>query len=177
MTRQDDSDEDEDGRVRQDQGHGGRERINRFAFSATSPIASLPAGSAGRFKMSRRLTTAPSFRRDFFDIRELGRGEHGSVFRCVRKMDLWPYAVKVLPQCKGARDREIALQEIYALAAQGDNPHAVRYYNAWEEDDVIYIQVMCPYPSMATRRERFISLLLRIARRMGRGQYGMGCHA
>lgn len=26
------------------------------------------------------------------------------------------------------------------LAIQGDNPHAVRYYSAWEEDDVIYIQ-------------------------------------
>ena len=40
-----------------------------------------------------------------------------------------------------ARDRERVLQEIYALAAQGDNAHAVRYYGAWEEDDVVYIQM------------------------------------
>jgi hypothetical protein len=60
---------------------------------------------------------------------------------CVRKIDLWPYAVKVLPRCNSANDRERVLQEIYAFAAQGDNPHTVRYYNAWEEDDVVYIQV------------------------------------
>ena len=27
----------------------------------------------------------------------------------------------------------VLAQEIYALAAQGDNAHAVRYYAAWEE--------------------------------------------
>lgn len=68
----------------------------------------------------------------------------------MRKMDLWPYAVKVLPKCIGARERESALQEIYALAAQGDNLHVVRYYNAWEEEDVIYIQVPCTFPFMSS---------------------------
>ena len=35
--------------------------------------------------------------------------------------------------CVSARERERVLQEIYALAAQGDNAHAVRYYSAWDE--------------------------------------------
>uniref|UniRef100_A0A0C3SZM2 Protein kinase domain-containing protein n=1 Tax=Guillardia theta (strain CCMP2712) TaxID=905079 RepID=A0A0C3SZM2_GUITC len=77
----------------------------------------------------------------FINIQELGQGEHGKVYKCVRKMDLWPYAVKVLNKmCSGRKDRERVLQEIYALSSQGDNPFALRYYNAWEEQDVIYIQ-------------------------------------
>ena len=69
-------------------------------------------------------------------------GEHGRVYKCVGKMDLWPYAIKVIERgCVSARDRERVLQEIYALAAQGDNAHAVRYYSAWEEEDIIYIQM------------------------------------
>jgi hypothetical protein len=57
--------------------------------------------------------------RDFFDLEEVGSGEHGKVYKCVRRMDLWPYAVKVLQRgVAGPRDREQVLQEIYALASQ-----------------------------------------------------------
>jgi serine/threonine protein kinase len=87
-----------------------------------------------------QLTSGSSFTRDFFDIKEIGRGEHGTVYSCVRKMDLWPYAVKVVETRGGAADRERTLQEIYAMAAQGDNPGAIRYHSAWEEGGAIYIQ-------------------------------------
>ena len=119
-------------------------RINAFAIGDHSPITALPAsdrGGVGRLRMSAGLlTSGSSFSRDFFDIKEIGRGEHGTVYSCVRKIDLWPYAVKVVETRGGGAERERALQEIYALAAQGDNPSAVRYHSAWEEGGAVYIQ-------------------------------------
>lgn len=39
-------------------------------------------------------TTFRSFQEDFFGFHEIGHGSFGKVFKCVRKMDLQPYAVK-----------------------------------------------------------------------------------
>jgi hypothetical protein len=41
---------------------------------------------------------------------------------------------------RSERERERLLREIYALSTQGDNVHVVRYFNAWEQDDKLYIQ-------------------------------------
>lgn len=40
------------------------------------------------------------------------------------------------------------LKEIYALSAVCDNVHVVRYYNAWEQDEKLYIQVIVPSASI-----------------------------
>lgn len=34
----------------------------------------------------------------------------------------------------------VLVGQVYALAALGENPHVVRYYSAWVEDDMLYIQ-------------------------------------
>eukprot|EP00976_Prorocentrum_cordatum_P117580 1196328-Prorocentrum_minimum.AAC.3 len=44
-----------------------------------------------------------------------------------------------------AAEKERRLQEVQALAAMGSHPNIVRYYSAWFETDVLYLQVrpMC----------------------------------
>eukprot|EP00282_Hemiselmis_andersenii_P014630 CAMPEP_0114141534 /NCGR_PEP_ID=MMETSP0043_2-20121206/17958_1 /TAXON_ID=464988 /ORGANISM="Hemiselmis andersenii, Strain CCMP644" /LENGTH=371 /DNA_ID=CAMNT_0001235679 /DNA_START=16 /DNA_END=1130 /DNA_ORIENTATION=- len=85
---------------------------------------------------------ARSFHNDFFGFSEIGRGSFGKVYKCTRKMDYHPYAVKeVVREFGSGRDKERMLKEIYALSAVTDNVHVVRYYNAWEEDGKLYIQM------------------------------------
>ena len=85
--------------------------------------------------------TVRSFWDDFCDQVEIGSGSFGRVLSCRRKIDLCQYAVKEIDnEFRSERERERLLREIYALSTQGDNIHVVRYFNAWEENDKIYIQ-------------------------------------
>jgi hypothetical protein len=85
--------------------------------------------------------TVRSFQHDFFDFQEISRNSCSTIFKCYRKIDLCPYAVKeVRSNGKKEACREQLLREIYAHAAQSDNIHMVRYYNAWEQEDALYIQ-------------------------------------
>ena len=69
-----------------------------------SPFTRATHHGAGVGKMTRRLTVTKSFLRDFFNVEALDRGEHGRVYKCVCRMDLWPYAVKVIEAgCVSAR--------------------------------------------------------------------------
>jgi wee1-like protein kinase len=99
--------------------------------------------------------TVRSCLHDFYNFQEIGRGSFGRVYRCVRRIDLCPYAVKeVAGRFRTERDKERALREIYALATQGDNVHVVRYYNAWEQDDRLYIQMELCSGTLAQLRRR-----------------------
>jgi hypothetical protein len=85
--------------------------------------------------------TVRNFQHDFFDFQEIARDACSTVYRCYRKIDLCPYAVKEV-RSNGKKEicREDLLREIYAHASQSDNIHMVRYYNAWEQEDAMYIQ-------------------------------------
>jgi wee1-like protein kinase len=99
--------------------------------------------------------TVRSFHHDFYNFQEIGKGSFGKVYRCVRKIDLCPYAVKeITSKFRNERDREHVLREIYALATQGDNVHVVRYYNAWEQDDKLYIQMELCSGTISQMRKR-----------------------
>jgi len=109
----------------------------RFAGDATTPL------------------TVRSFLDDFCDLKEIGRGSFGRVFSCRRKIDLCQYAVKEINnEFRSERERERLLREIYALSTQGDNIHVVRYFNAWEQDDKIYIQTELCTGSLEHVRKR-----------------------
>eukprot|EP00871_Galdieria_phlegrea_P002199 jgi/Galph1/2980/GphlegSOOS_G1621.1 len=91
------------------------------------PILSVP-------KLSR-------YKDDFEEIEEIGSGTFGKVFKCRKRLDGWLYAVKsVHRKIRSHVEKQNVLKEVYALAAMTDNPHVVRYFNAWIEDDILYIQ-------------------------------------
>lgn len=75
--------------------------------------------------------------------KNLGSGEIGTVYKCQNKLDGLIYAIKCAHN-KLKDDNSQALNEAQALAslsALDDNPFVVRYYNAWIEDDKLYLAV------------------------------------
>ena len=128
----------------------------RRGEAAARPPAAVEARGPGPGWPSRpQPLTVRSFLHDFYNFQEIGRGSFGRVYRCVRKIDLCPYAVKeVAGRFRTEKDKERALREIYALATQGDNVHVVRYYNAWEQDDRLYIQMELCSGTLAQLRRR-----------------------
>ena len=58
-----------------------------------------------------------------------------------KRIDGWRYAIKRtrLPM-KSNADRRQKLKEVYALAASGDCRYIIRYYDAWFQEDHLYIQ-------------------------------------
>jgi hypothetical protein len=115
--------------------------------------------SGGFFGEASAPLTTRSFMDDFCDLKEIGRGSIGRVFSCRRKIDLSLYAVKEInKRFRSERERERLLREIYALSTQGDNIHVVRYFNAWEQDDKLYIQMELCMGSLNDMRKRQGSL-------------------
>lgn len=105
----------------------------------------------------------------------VGEGSFGQVFEVRRRIDGWRYAVKRSSRhMKSQADRRNRLKEVYALAAVGDCPHVVRYYDAWFEDDMLYIVTeFCDQGTLGDafdRGERFTEAeLLRVMREVGIG--------
>jgi serine/threonine protein kinase len=67
------------------------------------------------------------------------------VFKCQNKLDGLIYAIKCTSiKLRGENNEGQALNEAQALAslsASDENPFIVRYYNAWIEDDKLYLAV------------------------------------
>ena len=75
-------------------------------------------------------------------LQEIGKGSFGVVYRVRSLRDGRLYAVKKSTRrYKGVRDRERRLREVRSVNALGDHPHCVRMYDAWEEGDLLYIQM------------------------------------
>ncbi|EKX49023.1 hypothetical protein GUITHDRAFT_105104 [Guillardia theta CCMP2712] len=125
---------------------GNRLRQNPFSsryspYTEATPFTSSPL-------------TLRSFLNDFCDFKEIGSGCFGKVYSCTRKIDLCKYAVKEIREFKNERERERLLREIYALSTQGDNVHVVRYFNAWEQDNKLYIQTELCQGTVAHVRQK-----------------------
>jgi hypothetical protein len=133
----------------------GRKRYNPFLPRTFDGAAS----SGGFFGEASAPLTTRSFMDDFCDLKEIGRGSIGRVFSCRRKIDLSLYAVKEInKRFRSELERERLLREIYALSTQGDNIHVVRYFNAWEQDHKLYIQMELCMGSLNDMRKRQGSL-------------------
>jgi hypothetical protein len=136
----------------------GRMRYNPF-LPRTFHGAASSGLTMGFFGEASAPLTTRSFMDDFCDLKEIGCGSFGRVFSCRRKIDLSLYAVKEINnQFRSERERERLLREIYALSTQGDNIHVVRYFNAWEQDDKLYIQTELCMGSLKDVRKRQGSL-------------------
>jgi len=82
------------------------------------------------------------FSNDFEELRVIGGGSFGDVFLVRKRIDGWRYAVKKARNpVRNHGDRRHKLKEVYALAASGDCRHIIRYYDAWFENDSLFIQM------------------------------------
>ncbi|KAG7390020.1 Mitosis inhibitor protein kinase wee1 [Phytophthora pseudosyringae] len=123
--------------------------------SYVNPFAPEPT-SDGKKKISRRKRRSfPSawvgakngspvskYLSDFSELGLIGSGSFSKVYKCIKKIDGWVYAVKKSKRhFRGKADTERALREVQALAALSDSNHVVRYFDAWIEDDLLYIQL------------------------------------
>ncbi|KAL0591624.1 hypothetical protein ABG067_001225 [Albugo candida] len=122
--------------------------------SPFSPLALLETTKTGSRKRSQRQrqslplafeTNTKNLSRylcDFVEKQLIGAGSFSKVFKCLKKMDGWIYAVKKSKRhFKGNADMQRSLREVQALAALSDSQHIVRYFDAWIEDDLLYIQL------------------------------------
>ncbi|ENN71650.1 hypothetical protein HUJ04_000937 [Dendroctonus ponderosae] len=83
----------------------------------------------------------PRYHREFLEIELIGKGEFGSVFKCVNRLDGCVYAIKKSTKpVAGSVSEKTALNEVYAHAVLGKHQHVVRYYSAWAEDNHMIIQ-------------------------------------
>lgn len=124
--------------------------------SYVNPFAPEPTTESGRKKISRRKRRSfPSawnraknnlpvsrYLADFSELGLIGSGTFSHVYKCMKKIDGWIYAVKKSKRhFRGKADTERALREVQALAAMSSSNHVVRYFDAWIEDDLLYIQL------------------------------------
>ncbi|TMW56888.1 hypothetical protein Poli38472_002813 [Pythium oligandrum] len=118
----------------------------------TNPFAPLPpTDSRKRRPQRKRQSLPPAFMSsvpysrylsEFVEQELVGAGAFSKVFKCTKKIDGWTYAIKKSKRhFRGRADTERALREVQALAALSDSRHVVRYFDAWIEDDLLYIQL------------------------------------
>ncbi|KAE9006238.1 hypothetical protein PF011_g11673 [Phytophthora fragariae] len=124
--------------------------------SYVNPFAPEPTSESGKKKISRRKrrsfpaawvgakngSPVSKYLSDFSELGLIGSGSFSKVYKCVKKIDGWVYAVKKSKRhFRGKADTERALREVQALAALSGSNHIVRYFDAWIEDDLLYIQL------------------------------------
>ncbi|XP_060534397.1 wee1-like protein kinase isoform X2 [Cylas formicarius] len=92
-------------------------------------------------RMALQESNIPRYHREFHEIELIGRGQFGSVFKCVNRLDGCVYAIKKSTKpVAGSSFEKTALNEVYAHAVLGKHQHVVRYYSAWAEDNHMIIQ-------------------------------------
>ncbi|CAH0492589.1 unnamed protein product [Peronospora farinosa] len=126
------------------------------AESYVNPFAPESMTESGKKKISRRKrrsfpptwvgatngSPVAKYLSDFSELGLIGSGSFSKVYKCIKKIDGWVYAVKKSKRhFRGKADTERALREVQALAALSSSNHVVRYFDAWIEDDLLYIQL------------------------------------
>ena len=108
-------------------------------------------------------TEGSRFRADFEILRAIGSGSFGTVHKVKSRLDGCLYAVKsTRARFKGPTHRDATLKEVFALAALSAAStqqsealqHVVRYYQAWIEDERLFIQTELCDSSLEKRIEQ-----------------------
>ena len=112
----------------------------------SSQLAPVPFKGARTISLNsshyNRKSSKPYFEQMFVKQRFLGAGGFGEVFKVQSKDDGKTYAVKkAMSPYKGVGDRRRRLQEVQIQAKLQDHPNCVKLFHAWEENDLLYIQI------------------------------------
>ena len=108
----------------------------------------LKWGASSTASSGATSSTRSRFQDDFEVVKVIGGGSFGTVHKVKSRLDGVCYAVKsTKAQFKGQAHRDRMLAEVFALAAlsadhEGSegSRHVVRYYQAWIEDERLFIQ-------------------------------------
>lgn len=83
------------------------------------------------------------YEQDFEQLEFLGKGNFGTVYKCMHRLDGLMYAIKQIRlNPRNVHTKEKALQEAYTLAISSmsnDNAYVIRYYGVWIENDILYM--------------------------------------
>ena len=78
---------------------------------------------------------------DYRDLKVLGSGQFGKVYRAIHKLDKMDYAIKVI-EVQGANQTRHELYAMASLAISCDErvlKHTVRYFSSWQRKRELYI--------------------------------------
>lgn len=126
-------------------------RCNSVEPAVSSRAKRPPAAPEKRGIGDAELNSGESrFEHDFEVLKAIGSGSFGTVHKVKSRLDGLLYAVKsTRARSKGKAHRERMLAEVFALATLSAEHsrldhegarHVVRYYQAWIEDERLYIQ-------------------------------------
>ncbi|XP_027698102.1 wee1-like protein kinase 2 [Vombatus ursinus] len=114
-----------------------RGELEESDFSEDNGVQGLPAKRC----VIRESNMVSRYEKEFLELEKIGVGAFGSVYKCIKRLDGYIYAIKRSTRRLGGSSNETsALREVYAHAVLGQHPHVVRYYSAWAEDDHMIIQ-------------------------------------
>ena len=78
---------------------------------------------------------------DYKDLKVLGSGQFGKVYRAIHKLDKMDYAIKVM-EVSRANQTRFELYAMASLAISSDErilKHTVRYFSSWQRKNELYI--------------------------------------
>jgi len=124
------------------------------AATSSTTAAAVAAVSGGAVALA--LGAAPTeplsrYHSDFTEQGVLGTGVSSVVYKASNNTDGWVYAIKVKQGAAHGIPRQ-ALNEMFALAALGSHVNVIRYYNAWIEEQCLYLQ--CEFCSGGSVEQR-----------------------
>ncbi|XP_069694125.1 membrane-associated tyrosine- and threonine-specific cdc2-inhibitory kinase-like isoform X2 [Periplaneta americana] len=94
------------------------------------------------YKLPKNRQYPTYFRQNFDDVRPIGEGSFGEVFRVRCKTTGRYYAVKRSKEpFRNEFDRKLKLEEVRKHELMPKHKNCVQFIRAWEEDDYLYIQL------------------------------------
>lgn len=99
------------------------------------------------------------FEQCFETICKLGEGSFGEVFKVRCKDDGKFYAIKKTKQIhRSESHRRERLEEVKRYEQFSSNEHCVKYYKAWEQDDLLFMQIELCIGSVEDYIERIMQV-------------------